>query len=253
MKFLNKHEEGSKNHLSAHAGHRGRLRGEFIRNKFVEVDEHVLMEYIVQTIIPRKNTNNLAHDLINSFGSVANVCDAEVEDLKKIKGISDMTAHFLHNLPFVFRNYEISKQRPRALLTCAQDILNYIGEAIHHLPQEEFYLICLDDGDHVINRKLVARGSIRAVLVNQNDIIRYACSVNSSKVILVHNHPTTSPDPSGEDVETTKKLFFALKFNNIDLVEHMIVNYQGLAYSFAQDGWISKFEQANNRLKNELF
>ncbi|MGN1213240.1 MAG: RadC family protein [Christensenellales bacterium] len=248
MRFINKHEESETDKECLHDGHRDRLRETLLHTRFDDVDDYIALEYILFGIVPRKDTNEIAHRLINTFGCLANVCEADVVDLKKVKGVSENMAIFLNLFPYMFRNYKLSKQKPKATLTCTQDVFNYLGNAICHLPQEEFYVICLDNGDHVINQKLVSRGNNTEVNIRINEIVRFATSVNARKVVFVHNHPTTSEDPSQEDIETTKKLYMAFKYHNIKIVEHLIVNYMGRSFSFSNNGILQSFEEYSRKI-----
>lgn len=249
MKFVNKRENASNGKVNMHSGHRSRLSSELHRSKFVEVDDYKALEYMLFRVIPQKDVNVLAHELINSFGSLANVCEADVEDLKQINGLGERAAQFITDIPYILRNYQFSKTQPKATLSCTQDIFNYIGVGIYHLPEEEFYAIALDSGNHVINRKMIARGSSTEVSITVSEVVKFALRTKAKKIIFVHNHPTTSADPSVEDIEATKKLYLNLQIcHDIQLAEHLIVNYLGETYSFAQSGYLTNFEDKAKKL-----
>lgn len=252
MKFKNKHEESHKENSNVHAGHRNRLRFRLSQTHFDKCDDYQVMEYVLYMCVHRKDTNEFGHQLINVFGSFANVCDANIEDLKK-EGCTDTIAHFLSSIPYMFRNYQLSKQRPKQTLTCAKDIFNYLGEAVSFLPSEEFYVICLDGGDHVISRKLIAIGNNSQVNVKIKEIIHYAISMNARKLVFVHNHPTTSEEPSIEDLETTRKIYFAASMSGIEVSDHLIVNYENKYFSFANSGLIKQYEDECQQMLKKTF
>ena len=242
MNFKNKHEVNNKT-VNLHEGHRSRVRKRLTSTQFVDADEYQVVEYILQLVIRRKDTNEIAHRLIDSFGSLANLCDADIEDIMSVSGVSNTVATFLHSVPYIFRNYKISKLNPKANLSCPQDLFNYLGECIYHSLREEFYIVCLDSGNNVINQRIISVGSISQVSIKIKDVIRFAMSVNAHKVILLHNHPTCDAEPSIEDIDTTKKLYLNLRLNGISLDDHIIVNYQAKYYSFAHNGWMNKFAE----------
>ena len=248
-------EESSKEDKNCHKGHRKRLRKRLSQVDFVNADDYQTLEYLLQIIIPRKDTNELGHRLIDCFGSFANVCDASVEQLLSINGIGEQSAYFLSSLPAIFRNYKLSKQKPKQNISAPKDFFNYLGEAIHHLPKEEVYAICLDNGNNVINQKIVAIGGKEQVALKINDIVNFAISCNAKKVILSHNHPTSSEEPSLEDDDITMKIHFALAVNDISLYDHIIVNYQGNYFSYAQQGKLNFYKNGFNNVmrgqKNE--
>lgn len=242
MNFKNTHEEGMEKYINLHEGHRERLRERLDSTYFCDADDYQVLEYILQLVVKRKDTNELAHKLVNTFGSLANVCDSGVNDLIKVKGITPTMAYFLHNIPYIFRNYKLSKLKPKANLSCPQDAFNYLGECIFHLPEEEFYLICLDSSNNVINQRVVAIGGMAQVSVKLKEVLQFAQNVNASKVVLLHNHPTGNAEPSIEDIDATKRIFLNSMVNGITLYDHIIVNFKHEFYSFAQNGIIKQFE-----------
>lgn len=246
MNFKNKHNENN-SVKNLHEGHRQRLRERMLQTNFVKADDYQILEYLLTLVVKRKDTNELAHRLINTFGSFSNVCDSEIEDLQKVEGITYSIAYFLHIVPYIFRNYKISKKEPKAILNCAQDIFNYLGQAIFHLPIEEFYIICLDNANKVIAQKMLSAGKSTTVAVDLDECVQYAIKTKAKKVVLLHNHPTSEPDPSFEDIETTKNLFLRFASTGIELYDHIIVNYEEKFYSFAHNG---KLKAYSNEYEN---
>lgn len=236
------------NDLKLHEGHRGRKRKQIAINNFENMDDYEILEFVLWHCIPRRDTNLMAHKLIQVFGSFANVCDASVEDIVR-EGFTQNTATFLHSIPYMFERYKLNKSSTKACITCAQDLFDFLGEAIYHLPLEKFYVICMDNANNVLNYRAVAIGGASEVVVKYNDIIKFGTSGNTKKVVLVHNHPASSEEPSYEDIQTTNFLYQAFRLNNITLTDHMIVSGVGEYFSFAQSGWITKFK---NNFENGL-
>ena len=246
MKFKDNYENLTT--LNLHEGHRNRLRERLIRNNFSEADDYNVLEYILTLVVKRRDTNELAHTLISNFGSLAGVFDASIEDLEQVKGVTHTMAYFLHSVPYIFRNYKLSKKRPRVIISCAQDIFNYLGECIYHLPEEEFYLICLDSSNKVICHKVIALGGNSQVAINSSEAVKFAIKHKAQKVILLHNHPTASCDPSEEDIETTKRLYMSFNVNGIAIFDHVIVNSEEQFFSFAHAGLIENFQKECNNI-----
>ena len=242
MNFRNTHDDNS-SVKNLHEGHRQRLRERMLQTNFVGADDYQILEYLLTLVVKRKDTNELAHKLVNTFGNLSKVCDSDIEDLEKVEGITPTIAYFLHSVPFIFRNYKISKTKPKAILNCAQDIFNYLGQAIFHLPREEFYIICLDNGNKVIGQKMLSSGKSTNVAIDMDDCIQYAIKTKAKKVVLLHNHPSSEAQPSVEDLDTTKHLFFRFATTGIELYDHLIVNYEEKFYSFAHDGILKRFAE----------
>lgn len=251
MRFRDSYDKDTQM-LNIHEGHRIRLRKRLEESNFANVDDYQCLEYLLTLCVRRKDTNELAHTLINTFGSLANVLEASIEDLQLVKGITYNMAYFLHFLPQIFAKYKLSKKTAKPVLTCPQDIFNYLGECIYHLPNEEFYLICMDNSNKVICKTEIANGGNSQVAIDTRKIVKYALKARANKVILLHNHPTASCEPSEEDIATTKRLFFAFHIDGIYLFDHMIVNNEEHYYSFAHEGLIEKYEkESENLFKSE--
>ena len=253
MKFKNNHEESLKKSVNLHEGHRTRLRNRLDKGEFADIDDYEAMEYILTLVIKRRDTNNLAHTLINQFGSLAGVLDASENELKTVKGVTPTVAYFLHHVPNIFRNYKLSKLKPRATISCPSDVFNYLGECVYHLPHEEFYIICLDNASKVISYKMIGIGGNSQVSVNFNNIVQYATKMNAAKIILLHNHPTGEKFPSVEDMETTKRLFISFSVAGIELYDHIITDCTGDYYSFAREGLIEGFNKEYKKILGVWF
>ena len=228
---------------NVHEGHRARLRERLLKQNFVELDDYQVLEYILTLSIKRRDTNELAHRLINTFGSLAGVMDADVADLKKVKGVSENVATFLHSIPYIFRNYKLSKLKPKEVLTCPRDVFNYLGACVYHLPKEEFYIICLDNAYRVISKKNIATGGNSQVAIDLKEIVQYATQTKASKVIVLHNHPATDCSPSMEDIETTKRLYINFSVVGIELFDHIIVDRNEDYFSFSNSGMLNRFDK----------
>lgn len=90
-----------------HDGHRDRMRERIRRSGLSTLQEHEMLEYILYAFVPRKDTNEIAHALIDRFGSFAGVLNADEKRLAEIAGMTENAALFLCNLPDVFRAYRI--------------------------------------------------------------------------------------------------------------------------------------------------
>ena len=247
MRFRDNHEENAKVIANLHEGHRSRLRERLVRTNFSGADDYQVLEYILTLPVKRRDTNELAHRLINHFGKLADVFDASQDELLKVEGMTPTIAYFIHSIPYIFRNYKLSKIRDKEKITCAQDIFMTLGESIFHLPNEEFYIMCLDAKNALINKELISLGGTSQVLIDTKEVVQRANKVNARKVVLVHNHPTGEAVPSVEDIETTKRLYMAFNMAGIELFDHMIVNGEEEFYSFAHEGLLKRYEDEYNK------
>ena len=222
--------------MGLHDGHRQRLIQRFLEEDLDNFEPHNVLELLLFYAIPRKDTNELAHVLMDTFGSLKGVFDAPYEELIKVAGIGPNTAALLKLVPSLTRTYYSSDARSIILDTSEKSgeyfLPYYIGQT-----EEVVRLACLDAGGKVISNQILHRGSANAAEVNIRKIVNIALRNNAMGVILAHNHPGGLPLPSEEDVATTKSIREALIPMGILLMDHIIVAGQDYV-SMARSGII---------------
>ena len=222
--------------MGLHDGHRQRLIQRFLEEDLDNFEPHNVLELLLFYAIPRKDTNELAHVLMDTFGSLKGVFDAPYEELIKVTGIGPNTAALLKLVPSLTRTYYSSDERSIILDTSEKSgeyfLPYYIGQT-----EEVVRLACLDAGGKVISNQILHRGSANAAEVNIRKIVNIALRNNAMGVILAHNHPGGLPLPSEEDVATTKSIREALMPMGILLMDHIIVAGQDYV-SMARSGII---------------
>lgn len=206
-----------------HKGHRERLKKKFIKCGADSLETHELLELLLYYGIPRKDTNDLAHTLINIFGSLPQVFDAPMSSLLKVDGVGESTAiliRLVSKLSRVYaeKNYEANSKRPTKTQV-EQIILNkFIGRIKEHV-----VLVLFDAKRNMVFCDVVSQGSFGSTGFHIREIIELALKFNAMWAIIAHNHPSGIALPSREDVETTIELRNALKLIEVKLVDHIIV------------------------------
>lgn len=208
-----------------HDSHRMRIRERFKNHGLDSFEDHQVLELLLFYSIPRMDVNELAHRLINTFGSFHGVFDAPLEELKKVKGVGDNTAALLKLIPQLARRYMISRENMsgRVVLTGSSDAGRYIVPFFQSERDEVVYIICLDNSGRVISCKPVFRGNLNSAAVSIRKLVEHILRENAAGVIMAHNHISGSSKPSKEDIETTSAVSKALKAVEIRLVDHIIV------------------------------
>lgn len=219
-----------------HDGHRERLRRKFLNHGLETFDDHTILELLLSYSIPRKDINAIAHDLINNFGTLADVFDARIEDLCEIKGISEYSATLIKLMPSLFRMYEINKLNSKdKFLNTADLVVEYVSPYFAGLTEEQLYALYLDEKSKVLGFERISMGNKRATTVEKNLIVKYAFKYNSSRLILIHNHPSNILAPSKNDVEATMSLGDTLDPLGIVIVDHLIIGTGKDYFSFRKN------------------
>ena len=222
--------------MSIHDGHRQRLKKRFLDEGLDHFDEHQVLELLLFYTIPRQDTNPIAHALLDRFGSLAQVMEAPVEELKKVPGVGETTATFLSMVTATCRYYLVNRTHSHVVLNSVEQCGNYLLPFFCGRRNETVYLLCLDAKCKVLACKEVGEGSVNSAAVPIRRIVEMALNANATTVVLAHNHPSGMALPSGEDQLTTKRLAMSLAAVDIELADHLVVADDDYV-SLRQSGW----------------
>ena len=222
--------------MSIHADHRQRVRQRFLENGLEGFNDIQVLELLLFYAIPRQDTNPVAHALLDHFGSLSQVMEAPVEELKKVKGMGENSAAFLSLVTAVGRYYQVDKAKQIKILPTVEDCGRYLVPYFHGRRNETVFLLCLDAKCKVICCKEIGEGSVNSAGVPIRRIVETALGVAATTVVLAHNHPSGLALPSGEDVETTRRIAAALNAVEINLADHIVVADEDFV-SVAQSGY----------------
>ncbi|MGN0976813.1 MAG: RadC family protein [Faecousia sp.] len=221
---------------SIHEGHRDRLKQRFLEEGLDNFTDIQALELLLFYAIPRRDTNPIAHALLDRFGSLSQVLDANVEELKKVHGVSDHAAVLLSLVPQLARYYQVDSAQRVECLTTLEDCGKYLLPYFFGRSSETVFLLCLDAKCKVLCCKEVGMGSVNAASVSVRNIVETALTANATAVVLAHNHPSGMALPSNEDVLTTRRVALALSAVEIRLVDHIVVA-DGDYVSMVQSGY----------------
>lgn len=128
-----------------HSNHRERLRRRFQEEGLDNFDDHQVLELLLFHVIPRDDTNPIAHLLMKRFGSLSAVLEADPKDLASVGGIGEKSSLFLAMLPQLTRRYfrdRVLRDRPK--LDSSEAVTDYLIPLMAGRPEEVFYVLCLD-------------------------------------------------------------------------------------------------------------
>lgn len=218
-----------------HEGHRHRMKERYLNEGLDGFQDHEVLELLLFFCVPRKNTNEIAHELLKTFGTLSAVMEASTTELEKVKGIGKNSALLLNLMPAVFRKYSVSSKGKRAIIDSTTKAGEYAESLLKGLTIERFYVISLDSQCRVIYADILQEGTIDQAIIYPRKVVETAMKRNAHRIILAHNHPGGSQKPSKADLRLTKTIFTALETIDIDVIDHIIVTSQGY-YSMAAEG-----------------
>ena len=222
-----------------HDGHRDRMRERILTNGISSLQNHEILEYLLFAFIPRKNTNDIAHALINKFGSLSAVLNADESALLEVDGMTKNSALFLSTLPEVFRVYLKDVDAKKLNLSGRGVVRRFLCAELYGLPVEQVVAVALDGTDQLIAVEKLASGDGAGVQVGVRDIVSFAIKHKAVAITIAHNHPSGKTSPSQADVDLTADAYATLENIGVKLQDHYIfsgANY----YSFEESGRLTK-------------
>ena len=221
---------------SMHTGHRERLKQRFLEEGLDNFTDVQALELLLFYGIVRQDTNPIAHNLIDHFGSLSQVLEASPTELQKIKGVGEHAAILLSLIPQLGRYYQVDATQRMEILPTLDACGAYLVPRFFGRTRETVFLLCLDAKCKVLCCKEIGEGSVNAASISQRKVVETALAANATTVVLAHNHPSGIALPSDEDVQTTRRIAAALQAVEIHLADHMVVA-EGDYVSMVQSGY----------------
>ena len=209
--------------MGVHDGHRERLRARFAEHGLDSFNELNALELLLCYAIPRRDTNEIAHRLLDAFGSLSGVFQASMQELTSIPGIGENAATLILMVPQIVKKAHVSKARETKIIRNSTDAGNYLLPYFLDEPDEIVMMLCLDNKRAVICCREMGRGVVNCVDANIRRMVETALKVKTTTVIIAHNHPNGVALPSREDDNFTRTLYRSLGLLGITLEDHIIV------------------------------
>ena len=219
-----------------HDGHRDRLRRRFLSYGMDALEEHEALELLLYYAIARQDTNPLAHALIKRFGSLAGVMDASLSELTQVAGIGERTATLLLMCKPLCRRYMISQNDTKQQLKTVELCAKYLTPFFFGAKEEQVFLLCLDAQCRPICCRQLSEGSATSTELPIRKVTQLALDSKAASVVLAHNHPGGTCQPSHEDYTLTKTLRETLEPLGVRLADHILFCESGHA-SMAASGF----------------
>ncbi len=212
----------------AHAGHRERLRERAAGSAFAGMPDYEVLELFLFRSRPRGDVKPAAKALLNRFGSLAGVAAASLAELKTVSGVGETTAldlKLLHELTLRIARQPMVK---RTMISSWTALLAYVRVALADQPREQFRVLFLDKKNQLIADETLNHGTVDHAPVYPREVMRRALELSSSAIILVHNHPSGDPTPSGADIDMTRQIVEAGRALKISVHDHLVVGREGV-------------------------
>lgn len=217
-----------------HDGHRKRMRERYMASGPCGFADHELLEMMLFHSIPRGNTNEIAHALLDCFGSLERVICAEAKELCAVDGVGEATALMLSMMGETYRRMA----RERCELPKKYNQTEMVMRYLHHLfvgeTSEKVYMLLLDNSLKILGCTCLNEGTVNAVRLDPRTVLEHAMKGNVSAVVLAHNHPGGTAIPSEDDIAATYRIKNLLEAVSVNLLEHFV---------FCEDRYLAILDQ----------
>lgn len=224
--------------MGIHDGHRDKMRQRFLNGGLESFADHEALELLLFYAIPRRDTNETAHLLMERYGSLSAVLAAPAEDLEKVPGVGRNAAVLLRLVPQLYRKARLAEAGREVILDSSEKAGTYLLECFAGEKNEVIYQLCLDRKAKLLACKRLTEGGVASADLNIRQLVSNALLTNASAVILSHNHPSGIALPSHDDYATTERARQVLSSIGVALADHIIVA-DGDFVSLSDSGYFS--------------
>ena len=226
------------------SGHRQRLREKYSRFGHDNLLDYEKIELLLMYAVPRVDVKPLAKELINRFGGISGILDAGRDELLLVPGVGENIV----NLIMLVRNLGSDFHRERLLhkpvFQCSSDVVRFARMKLAGLRKEVFLAIFLNTRNEVIDTDILSDGTLDLVFIHVRELLAETIRRNARGIILVHNHPGGSVEPSSEDRKLTENIRSAGASMRIDLLDHLILTHDA-AFSITMNQRVELGEESS--------
>ncbi len=207
---------------SLHDGHRKRVRQSFLNRDINSMPDHEILEMMLFYAYSRRDTNEIAHRLIKTFGNLEAVMNAAYEDLLQVKDVGENAATLIVLFSRYAKRYMMKSNELKKEFT-EEDIMNFLKTRLSHERNEVVVSIFCDNKGQFIKTAEIDRGTSTETAFRTRELVEAAIRCGASKVIISHNHPKGFAVPSQADINATVDLKDIFNQLDIELIDHIIV------------------------------
>lgn len=219
-------------------GHRKRLRERYVNNGYEALQDYEIIELLLTFVKQRVDTKPLAKNLIKKYGTIEEILKADLDDLKEINGIGDITGIFLNFIGDIMAySFKDKFQKQNISFKNKNQLISYLRNDIGFSKNEEFKVLFLNSVNEIIEIEILFTGTIDKSAIYPRKILERALHYNARAIVFAHNHPSGNIFPSEKDIELTKEMKEFFKIVDINVLDHIIIT-KNSHFSFLEEGII---------------
>jgi DNA repair protein RadC len=220
------------------AGHRQRLKEKYSASGAEALQDYELLELLLSFSIPHRDTKPYAKQLIAAFKNLKSILEADLSALQTLGGLPAQSALHFKAIGDLHRLALKEEFKRGTVLSSPAETASYLRNQLGSKPKEAFAALFLDHRNHLIAFEILQEGTVDHTVVYPREVLKRALDLHASGLILTHNHPGGSLDPSEGDRQLTRQITTAARALGLTVHDHLIVSAEG-HFSFRQAGLLA--------------
>ncbi len=216
-------DETIRANLRPHAGHRKRLKSRFLEQGLEGFEPHQALELLLFYGIPQKDTNEIAHRLLDTCGSFQKVMEASREQLLSVNGVGENVATLLQLIPALARYYAQHQDVVQVRFEHPDDVGRFLQGCYTGYTHEVISILTMNDLSEIVSFDILSNGDLGQAQLSMRNLVTLVMKHNATSVILCHNHPSGFALPSPADLKTTLQVKNALQSIGVKLIDHFVL------------------------------
>jgi DNA repair protein RadC len=194
-----------------------------------------LLALLLRTGFKGTSVLQLANNLLENLGGLSGLLNANPNDLKQIKGLGTAKRAEIAAVMELARRSMQQQLKQQSVFTSAVAVKEFLRLQLNALDHEVFGVMFLNNRHQLLQWEVMFKGTLTQTSVYPREIVKRTLQLNAAALILAHNHPSGSPDPSSSDLSLTQTIQSAMQLIDVRLLDHIIVAGDNVI-SFAERG-----------------
>ncbi len=195
-----------------------------------------LLALVIRSGTMGKNALDLSREILSEF-SLGELSNSTLNQLNSYRGIGEVKASQIMAVFELARRLTGRKLSPGEQIFSLDEAIDHLNPSMSSLEREELRVLHLNNANELINEETIFTGSLDQVQISPREIVKSCLRNNTSAVILAHNHPGGSPEPSQADLRVTERIETALDTVGVSLIDHIIIGKYDQV-SFNREGYL---------------
>jgi len=227
-----------------HEGHRARMYAKFLTD--TKLHDHEILEMLLFAVVKRKNTNELAHRLLDSFGSINAVLSASMNELLKVEGVGVETAKFLNVLGIFVCMHDGKKPQP--IKYDDDKFMEFVDERYKDVEYDVFDVYIFNDKDFIVDKRSFINEDQNKFIIGAEEVLEYIASFDSVRyVVFSYNHRrSVSAAPSDEEDAFVLRCYMVLFRLGIEIKDFFIY-HKKKTYSYKKCGGMVRVRESEKK------